>query len=544
MGFLDAIARQIANLEAPSLSQPTSTVAPPKPVTKDWKGNVISGNIYELGNTDGISVGASPGITKIMDFIKSGKAKLVDAYPYTYVKDGYLATGYSDQPTSPYYYNTDTNNYEQPPAQKLLLLDGKLYAGGNDWGISPLLEPTGQFTEEGQPATAFTGKYKIRTRADGNVFDEAVFKPDETGNIVAYSPKTWQTGSNSGGFFGSSAIGGFFNDLVEMAQTTAPVWAPAVLPAVGSELASALGVSNAAGTALANTALQVAQGKPLEDVVTGSLINQGINTVAGALAPQATTPDFNEQTAGLQDVYGGNLSVEDIVAGFDTVSPLADTTTDLDTAFLQDMGQPIEVPQAPLDYLAADAAQTEANDINAMADVGNQPVATETPPNLEGGDLGMTEEEAQNQFYEEIGLNPETVVDTPAVSTSGDTPEIPQEVTNNLTKEQIAKLLKTGINLFGGLAAASKGLSALSGGTTPTMPAIGGGTMPTIQAPTPFTGTYSGLNPYSADYYQQVQQNYNRLFPTAPIDVATPLQSWYQTQFVPDTTISNKLFGV
>lgn len=390
------------------------------------------------------------------------------------------------------------------------------------------------------------------------------------------------------------------NDLVQINTSSGPTALSNVLgaaalaylvPGAGAAIAAELGLTTTAGTALVSSALQAAQGKDLTDIVkstatgaiggavaapvaeltdstalgniagstaaglmsgqdleqalTSSLINQGINTVASAVAaPEVSVPDFNEQTAGLQDVYGGNLSVDDIIAGFDTVSPLADTTADLDTAFLQDMGQPIEVPQAPIDYLAADAAQTEANDINAMADVGNQPVATETPPNLEGGDLGMTEEEAQNQFYEEIGLNPETVVDTPAVSTSGDTPEIPEEVTNNLTKEQIAKLLKTGINLFGGLAAASKGLSALSGGSTPTMPAIGGGTMPTIQAPTPFTGTYSGLNPYSADYYQQVQQNYNRLFPTATVDVATPLQSWYQTQFVPDTTISNKLFGV
>jgi TorA maturation chaperone TorD len=71
-----------------------------------------------------------------------------------------------------------------------------------------------------------------------------------------------------------------------------------------------------------------------------------------------------------------------------------------------------------------------------------------------------------------------------------------------------------------------------------------GSSMPSIQAPTPFTGTYSGMNPYDASYFQQVQQNYNRLFPTTPANVAGPLESWYQTKYVPDTTISNKLFGV
>ena len=55
------------------------------------------------------------------------------------------------------------------------------------------------------------------------------------------------------------------------------------------------------------------------------------------------------------------------------------------------------------------------------------------------------------------------------------------------------------------------------------------------------TGTYSGMNFNSPEYYQQVQQNYNRLFPGSNINVAEPLQQWYDTKFTPVTT---KLFGV
>ena len=206
------------------------------------------------------------------------------------------------------------------------------------------------------------------------------------------------------------------------------------------------------------------------------------------------------------------------------------TDTTLSPAFVQDMSQGIE----PLTPAVLDTAFLQDMDQGITPEV-----------NLEGGDLGMTEAEAQDQFYRDIGLDPSTVVDTPAVPTTGDTPEVPtepQQPTSSLTPQQISQLLKLGAGLFGGggaLAAAAKGL--MGGGTG----GIGGGmAMPTIQAPTPFTGTYSGMNMNDPAYYQQVQQNYNRLFPTTPANVAGPLESWYQTKYVPDTTISNKLFGV
>lgn len=265
----------------------------------------------------------------------------------------------------------------------------------------------------------------------------------------------------------------------------------AMLAAQEAGLGSATDVlGNIAG----QTTVGVVAGQPLEQALTNSLVSQGINTAAGTLTtPEATQePTLNEQTDGFQDVYGGNLSTEDIAAAFNDNNPLIDTTV-----------------------------------------------------NLEGGDLGMTEQQAQDQYYQDIGLNPETVTDTPAVSTTGDTPEVPVETTtptSTLTQQQLAALLKTGLGLFGGLTAASKLASGLTGGTVSST--LAGATPVAAPAVTPFTGTYSGMNPYDAAYFQQVQQNYNRLFPTAPTNVAGPLESWYQTKFVPDTTISKKLFGV
>lgn len=57
----------------------------------------------------------------------------------------------------------------------------------------------------------------------------------------------------------------------------------------------------------------------------------------------------------------------------------------------------------------------------------------------------------------------------------------------------------------------------------------------------------STMPTYSPEYYQQLQQYYNTYLPSAPRDVATPLQSWYtqQTSGVPEPdSVTAKLFGV
>jgi len=176
-----------------------------------------------------------------------------------------------------------------------------------------------------------------------------------------------------------------------------------------------------------------------------------------------------------------------------------------------------------------------------------QPSTTpvETAPNLEGGDLGMTEAEWQDQFYKDIGIEPSSLSDLPP-ATQAEIDAIlnqgPNVSLSDLNKVRqavnLSKLLQ-GAGLLGGGALAANAVGGLLGGLTG-----GTGTTPGIKPPTPFTGTYSGSANYSPEYYQQIQQNYNRLFPTAPADVATPLQSWYQTKFVPETNVSNKLFGV
>lgn len=363
----------------------------------------------------------------------------------------------------------------------------------------------------------------------GSLFDEGLvanvaINLDKNNKIVPASninDLVRITTTNTGGPTGFS----------KLAEAVFPVVANLALPGLGTALSSI----NA-----------VAQGANIGDVLKNAAINQGISQGLSALGSiPADAVDLNAATADLQNVYGGALPIEDIADAFDTVSPLVDTTvsldttapnipTQVDTAFVQDMSQGIEQP-SPI-------AATDTAFLQDM-DQGIQPEV-----NLEGGDLGMTEAEAQNQYYESIGIDPNTVTDTPAVSTTGDTPEITysetsqEDVSKSLTPQQIYNLLKIGAGLFGGAGAISTLAKNITGGAASNTPTSA--VLPTVKTPTPFTGTYSGMNPYDTAYFQQVQQNYNRLFPTAPTDVATPLQSWYQTQYKPDTTISNKLFGV
>lgn len=500
---------------------------------------------YTLGNTSGIDTPSSPGIPAILDALKAGNAKLVTAYPYTYGKNGYTATGYTDQPPKTLIIDPESGQPVNAGSQ-MLFMNGKLYPFGNDWNIIPITQTktTGYWQDEigtQIPITAQipTGKYRIRSRADNNVFDEAIFEADASGKITGYSPKIYQTGSNSSGFFGSSAFGNILNDIVKMAEETAPIWLPAAnlaLPGVGTALSAV------------NT---ISKGGDIEDILKSAAISQGLSALGNAAAPEV---DLNAATSGLQDVYGGNLPIEDIAAAFEPVVPEGVT-----------VGAAIPTPEivaTPLPAIESSVVQPDyfSADAGPLADTTQdiEPVIPPENPFL----AGMEETTAIEGAGVAGAANPtgtytgganylsgmeETTATEGAGVAGADNPTgatvtVPgtaQEATKNLTPQQAYQLFKLGAGLFGGAGALTMAAQGLMGGGTG-----GGMAMPSIQAPTPFTGTYSGMNPYDASYFQQVQQNYNRLFPTTPANVAGPLESWYQTKYVPDTTISNKLFGV
>lgn len=111
---------------------------------------------------------------------------------------------------------------------------------------------------------------------------------------------------------------------------------------------------------------------------------------------------------------------------------------------------------------------------------------------------------------------PTTVGDTlaafPATLAPVTPPTTPKTNELGLTDEQMLKLLQGGLGLLGGLG----GASLLGGGGTST----GVGGIPT-----------QGTPMYNDDYFTKVQQNYNRILPAVPRDVASPLRDWYTSQY-------------
>jgi len=86
-----------------------------------------------------------------------------------------------------------------------------------------------------------------------------------------------------------------------------------------------------------------------------------------------------------------------------------------------------------------------------------------------------------------------------------------ENILSNLTPGQIA-------NIVGGVGGLLGGAAITSGGGTGG--GMGVGALPTQGVP---------LN--TADYYNAIQQNYNRLLPAVPRDVSTPLAQWYNSTY-------------
>jgi hypothetical protein len=104
--------------------------------------------------------------------------------------------------------------------------------------------------------------------------------------------------------------------------------------------------------------------------------------------------------------------------------------------------------------------------------------------------------------------------------------------------------LFTGPSVTNPQATAPTPTSGLSSSDISLLARGGGSGMVTIPTPSNRAGISSGTADFSPEYYQQIQQYYNAYMPEQPKDVATPLQQWYETKFVPDASVTAKLFGV
>jgi hypothetical protein len=168
-----------------------------------------------------------------------------------------------------------------------------------------------------------------------------------------------------------------------------------------------------------------------------------------------------------------------------------------------------------LTYQTPTGLVTQGGVIPTGGMTGNNNVIGETGINTAynvGDDLGKTLTAVDTGVYNPTGgllssvvtgINPDG---TPVTSTPTGS------ILDNLTPTQIANIV-AGI---GGIVGGAGVVKAVTGGG-----GTGGvGALPTQGVP---------LN--TADYYNAIQQNYNRLLPAVPRNVATPLAQWYNSQY-------------
>jgi hypothetical protein len=144
---------------------------------------------------------------------------------------------------------------------------------------------------------------------------------------------------------------------------------------------------------------------------------------------------------------------------------------------------------------------------------GNNNVIGETGVNTAyniGGDLGKALAAVDTGVYDPTkGMLSSAVTGINADGTPVTKTTTTGSVLDNLTPTQIA-------NIIAGVGGVVGGAAITSGGGT----GGGVGALPTQGVP---------LN--TADYFNAIQQNYNRLLPAVPRDVATPLAQWYNSQY-------------
>lgn len=419
--------------------------------------------------------------------------------------------------------------YENEPIYKLAIT-----AGGHSGYDTLFLDPT---------PTPGVYQFSTPNQVAGGTISGVIQADPTTGTYVPIQDYTKQIAYTPGQ--SGSVLGGVIGSLGDIYKSLGPVGTilgNAVMPGLGTALSiaaaidegnaegalkslaigqglSELGVSDALTQATGSEAVGqlgtgtlggLAAGKDLTTALTNATIGAGINQAAANLANQ-TPADFEADINKTLDTSAG-IPVSGFEADINQVLDLPATqTTDIfvdTTASDFPSGMDLSSDIGPTANTVEDVSQALAGE---GTDISGQDLAADAT-------TGNTLEDVSTELTSEV--------------TSED--EKP-----GLNKEQIASLLKTGLGLFGGITAASKAL----GSSVPSINSILN-TQSVVNSPTPFTGTYSGMNMTNPEYFQQVQQNYNRLFPNTPTDVATPLQAWYSTEYKPETPVIKSLFGL
>ena len=387
--------------------------------------------------------------------------------------------------------------------------------------------------------------------------------PNNTANWQVVNPKTGEV-IDSGTFAGGGDRG-----LLAAAAPVIGLAASTVgLPFISGMLGSATGLT---GSALAGATgatigagTQAVTGGSTEDILRAALVGGGggflgseLNNlmydsttaadIAGGLNPKYGT-NYEEWMSNVLDNPEAQKALLDYINGTTTTATTTvPTTAATDTVNITGAATAPVVNAGGLlsnvttPTVTVTAPKTTQQVDQAVVNLVNSQLAanTGTPANLANvevtGTRPATTQDVVGAITSSLPLTntsiPTQTITAPKLTTVGETlatlPStlLPPSVTApsttttttkktnelGLTDEQMANLIKAGLGLFGTLGATS----ALSNMGT-TVP-VG---LPTQLPPM-----------YTDDYFTKVQQNYNRLLPAVPRDVASPLRDWYTSQY-------------
>jgi len=269
------------------------------------------------------------------------------------------------------------------------------------------------------------------------------------------------------------------------------------------------------------------------DTLTGSTLDDIINkltedtVVSGTVEDTVTATQEDTVTGGQDTVVSGQDLAADSVGG-NTIQDVIDVLTEDTTVSGQDLSADTGTGANTLNDVAI-ALSSEGDAVSGQ-DLASD-TTTGTANTLDDIAIALAGEgsDISGQDLAADATAGNTLADV-SNALATDTTTTTEQKDTGLTPAQIANLLRFGAGLFGTTGLLSKVTKTSSTPSTALTPDI-----------KPFTGTYGGMNMNTPEYYQQVQQNYNRLFPTSNVNVSKPLEDWYKTQFTPVTT---KLFGV
>lgn len=393
--------------------------------------------------------------------------------------------------------------------------------------------------------------------------------PNNPANWETYNPKTGEV-INRGTFAGGGDRGLLAAAAPVIGLAASTVGLPFISGALGgltgatgSTLAGLTGATIGAGT-------QAVAGGTTEDILKAALLGGGGSflgselqnalydsttaaDIAGGLNPKYGT-NYEEWMSNVLDNPEAQKALADYINGVttSTTPPVAVSTPVTDGGVLNITGTTTPVINAGgllgstlTPTLTVTGAKTPQQVDQSVINLINSQLGTNvgTPSNLANvqvtGSRPVTTPEVVNAITAALptipsttaaGATPEVKVTAQKSANVGDTlatlpstllpPTVTSPTTTTTTKttnelgltdEQMANLLKAAVGLFGG----GLGAASLAGRTTPNI-----GALPTQLPPM-----------YMDDYFTKVQQNYNRLLPAVPRDVASPLRDWYTSQY-------------